>query len=156
MSEKTEKSGNILTNPIEYADQLAKLDSSKDRSKLLHLEIHLSHRLRLGGAITYLDEDGHHVIEDRDGIRPFPNGSEFPSPPESAELEIRELAFQNGVLIGDPELENWSEAVSALAGDEIQSDEVEQLVIGLRRLGSVDGIMLTKLHARYLEEILAS
>ena len=154
MSGKTKSPGNILINPADYSSRLSKLEVDQDSVEISRIEDHLAHRLRLGGAITYLDEDGKHVIEDRDGIRPFTDGDEFPSPPPSAELEIRELAFLHGVHADRSKLDDWCEAVTANAGDDIQSDEVEQLIIGLGRIKAVDGVKLTKLHAQYLEQML--
>jgi len=154
VSDERKTQGNILVNPADYASRLTALEPDQNRKDIERFEKHLAHRLRLGGAITYMDEDGNHVIEDRNGIRPFPEGSEFPSPPDSAELKIRELAFLHGVHDERNELDEWCEAVSANAGDEIRSDEVEQLIIGLGRIDAVDGIELTKLHARYLEDVL--
>lgn len=154
MSRKDKSRGNVLINPATYSSRLSELEIGQDSAEISRIEDHLAHRLRLGGAITYLDEDGKHVIEDRDGIRPFAEGDEFPSPPPSAELEIRELAFLHGVHADRSELDQWCEAVTANAGDDIQSDEVEQLIISLGRIEAVDGPILTKLHARYLEEML--
>jgi len=154
MSRKDKSLGNILVNPKTYARKLNELEPDRDLDQIERLESHLAHRLRLGGAITYLDKDGNHVIEDRNGTRPFSEGEEFPSPPPSAELEIRELAYQHGVHADRTELDDWCEAVTANAGDDIQSDEVEQLVIGLGRIDAVDGPHLTRLHAQYLNEIL--
>lgn len=144
--------GNVLVDPAEYAAKLDGLDADANGTEIQRIEEHLAHRLRLGGAITYIDEHGRHVLEDCDGIRPFEPGTPFPAPPESAELTIRELAFQHGVHADRSELDDWCEAVSANAGDDVQSDDVEQLIIGLRRVDARDGVELTKLHARYLEE----
>ena len=154
MSGKSKNPGNILVDPAEYASQMEHLEPDQNGQAIERIENHLAHRLRLGGAITYINEEGDHVIEDRDGVSPFPAGSKFPTPPVSAELEIRELAFRHGVSGERTGFDDWCESISALAGDEIQSDEVELLLIGLRRIGHLDGIELTKLHARYLEEML--
>jgi len=137
MSRKDKSRGNILVNPATYASRLEGLEADRDGSEIGRLEEHLAHRLRLGGAVTYIDQDGQHVIEDRNGIRPFADDDKFPSPPPSAELEIRELAFQHGIHSDRSELDDWCEAVSANAGDEVQSDEVEQLIIGLGRISWV-------------------
>lgn len=155
MSDDGKNLGNILVNPSDYAERLSTLEIDQDRSHIDRIEEHLGHRLRLGGAITYINEDGVHVIEDREGVRPFPEGSEFPSPPQNPELEIRELAFRYGVSSDRSELDDWCEVVTANAGDDIRSDEVEQLIIGLGRIEAVDGIELTRLHALYLEETLS-
>ena len=152
MASAPKSKGNILVDPAEYASKLETLDADRDALELRRIEDHLAHRLRLGGAITYIDEEGEHVLEDKDGVRPFVPGNPFPAPPDSAELTIRELAFQHGVHADRDELDDWCEAVTAHAGDDVQSDEVEQLVIGLRRAKALSGVELTKLHARYLEE----
>lgn len=152
MASAPKSKGNILVDPAEYASKLETLDADRDALELRRIEDHLAHRLRLGGAITYIDEDGEHVLEDKNGVRPFEPGTPFPAPPECAELTIRELACQHGVHADRDALDDWCEAVTAHAGDDVQSDEVEQLVIGLRRKKALSGIELTKLHARYLEE----
>ena len=84
MSDDPKSQGNILVNPSNVAARLASIEIDLQRAELEQIEKHLGYRLRLGGAITYMDENGEHVIEDREGIRPFPEGSDFPSPPESA------------------------------------------------------------------------
>lgn len=152
MATRSKSHGNVLVDPAEYASKLEALDGEQHSSEIQRIEAHLAHRIRLGGAITYIDEDGRHVIEDKHGIRPFNPDVPFPPSPDSAELTIRELAFQHGVHPDRSELDDWCESVTANAGDDIQSDEVEQLVIGLRRDRTINGAELTRLHARYLEE----
>lgn len=39
------------------------MEKASEASSVLLQEV-LNHRVRLGGAITYLDEDGDHVVED--------------------------------------------------------------------------------------------
>lgn len=152
MASDPKSNGNVLVDPAEYASRLELLDADQHGAEIRQIEDHLAHRLRLGGAITYITEDGQHVIEDREGIRAFDPNEAFPKTPDSAELTIRELAFRHGVHADRKDLDDWCEAVTANAGDDIQSDEIEQLIIGLRRKDAVDGVELTKLHARYLEE----
>jgi len=154
MAETAENQGNILVNPELYAKRLQEIEGDQEVDFHKRLEDHLAHRIRLGGAITYVDDTGRHVIEDRDGVRPFPPGSKFPSPAPCAELEIRELAFRHGIHGTRTGFDDWAEAITAIAGDEIRSDEVELMLIGLGRLDVVDGVELTKLHARYLQEIM--
>ncbi|WP_155852005.1 hypothetical protein [Ahrensia sp. 13_GOM-1096m] len=156
MPKDHESQGNVLIEPAEIASRLESIDPQQHEAESRRIEEHLAHRLRLGGAITYIDVNGHHVIEDKNGTRPFAAGDKFPSPPNNAEFEIRELAFLHGVHGVRSDLDEWTEAVSSNAGDEVISDEIELLVIGLRRIEAVDGIALTKLHARYLEEVFNS
>lgn len=152
MATRSKSHGNVLVDPAEYASKLEGLEAGDDLAEIQRIESHLAQRIRLGGAIIYINDDGQHVIEDKHGIRPFNPDTPFPPSPDSAELKIRELAFQHGVHADRSELDDWCEAVTANAGDDIQSDEVEQLVIGLRRNGAIDGAELTRLHARYLED----
>lgn len=93
MSGKTKKPTNILVNPAEYASHLEGLEEH-DSSQIQNLEEHLAHRLRLGGAITYIDEDGNHVIEDHDGIRPLTDGSTFPQAQTMQSLKYANWHFE--------------------------------------------------------------
>lgn len=144
--------GNILVNPSEISSLLADLEVGRDMDLIRRVEDHLAHRIRLGGAITYINALGDHVIEDRDGIRPFSDGMAFPKPPICAELRIRELCFENGVTAERGAMDDFAEKVTELAGDDVDPDEVEQMLINLGRQDVVDGVEITKLHAAYLEE----
>ncbi len=154
MSKDTKITGGTLVDPSIDSSAKAISNEAKNSGFRQRLENHLAHRIRLGGSITYVDDDGNHVLEDQDGVRAYAPGETFPPAPDSAELEIRELAFLNHIHSDKTELDSWCEAITANAGDDVQSDEVEQLIIGLRRSGAVDGVELTKLHGRYLEELL--
>ena len=145
------KKAELLVDPDVY---LSSTDKPSDLDPIYRKRIdeHLAHRIRLGGHITYRLDDGTHVVEDKDGIRPLTDDYVTPTPPESSELTIRELAFRNGIHATRDGLDEWAEAVSCLADDDISVDEVEQLIINLGKAKAVDGIELTKLHARYLRE----
>jgi len=71
---------------------------------------------------------------------------------ESAEQAIRSLARVHNITPSRDDLDLWADDVTRLAGDEVLLDEVEELVVALRRAGTVDGIELTRLHSRYLDE----
>ena len=70
----------------------------------------------------------------------------------SAEATIRALAADYGIDASEDGIDIWSEAVSSLAGDDVSLDEVGMSIARLREAKAVDGIELTKLHGRYLEE----
>lgn len=49
-------------------------------------------------------------------------------------------------------MDDWADAVTRLAGDEAKLDEVGELVVAIGKAGVMDGVALTRLHARYLNE----
>ena len=49
-------------------------------------------------------------------------------------------------------LNDWADQATRLSGDGGVLDEVGELVVALRRAQAVDGIELTRLHSRYLDE----
>ncbi len=49
-------------------------------------------------------------------------------------------------------LDEWCDQVTRLADDDVEIDEVQEIIVALRKAKVVDGIELTKLHAQYLEE----
>lgn len=71
---------------------------------------------------------------------------------DTAEQAVRDLANAHQIRAGRTSLDEWADDVTRLAGDDVALDEVEELIVGLRRSGVVDGIELTRLHSRYLEE----
>lgn len=71
---------------------------------------------------------------------------------DSAEQVVRDLASKHQIQISRTQLDDWADDVTRLAGDDVALDEVEELVVGLRKSGKVDGIELTRLHSRYLDE----
>jgi hypothetical protein len=70
----------------------------------------------------------------------------------TAEQAVRDLARQHQISASRTELDDWADDVTRLAGDNVHLDEVEELIVALRRAGVVDGIELTRLHSRYLDE----
>jgi hypothetical protein len=70
----------------------------------------------------------------------------------TAEQAVRDLARQHQISASRTELDDWADDVTRLAGDNVHLDEVEELIVALRRAGFVDGVELTRLHSRYLDE----
>lgn len=148
MSGKEPSKGKQFINPATYNDEKFVFMKKASEASSVLLQEFLNHRVRQGRAITYIDEDGYHVVEDSQGTRPFLDGEKLTEPPSCTEYEIRELAFLERVRENDDDLNKWSEAISSNAGEDIQSDEIELLLIRLRRMGKVGGKKLTQLHAR--------
>jgi len=151
MALRKPKKADLLVDPDQYKSpqsEFAEIDADTRK----RIDDHLQHRIRLGGHITYEREDGVSVIEDKNGIRPLSEVPELPTPPESAELTIREMAWMNRIHVSRDGLDDWADTVTRLADDEVEFDEVQELIVAMRKAKVVDGIELTKLHARYLEE----
>lgn len=151
MALRKPKKDALLVDPDQYKSPSNDLNELDPVSKK-RIDDHLAHRIRLGGHITYENADGVDVIEDINGIRPLSDVSELPTPPESAELTIREMAWMNRIHVSRDGLDDWADTVTRLADDEVDFDEVQELIVAMRKAKVVDGIELTKLHARYLEE----
>lgn len=71
---------------------------------------------------------------------------------KTAETIIRELAARHGAEAQRTALDGWADDVTRLSGDAVTLDSVEELIVGLRRGNLVDGIELTRLHSRYLDD----
>ena len=65
---------------------------------------------------------------------------------------IRNLAEQNHVTYRVTDSDRLAHDISRLAGDVIEFDPIEQLLIGLQRAGRIDRALMVRLQARYLRE----
>lgn len=65
---------------------------------------------------------------------------------------VEDLAREHGVRYRRSALDDFSEAVTRLAGDNVILDPIEELLVALRQAGAITGIERTRLHARYLRE----
>ncbi len=70
----------------------------------------------------------------------------------TAEQAVRDLARRYRISAGRTAIDDWADDVTRLSGDDVALDEVEEMIVGLRRSGAVDGAELTRLHSRYLDE----
>lgn len=71
---------------------------------------------------------------------------------ESAEQAIRSLVRAHNITPSRDDLDRWADDVNRLAGDDVLLDEIEELIVALRKADAVDGVELTRLHSRYLDE----
>jgi hypothetical protein len=76
----------------------------------------------------------------------------FVRTPPSAEAQIRELAALHGVMPQRTVLDDWSDAVTTLAGNDVVFDDIQEIIVEMRKRQVMDGIALTQLHKRYLDE----
>jgi hypothetical protein len=65
---------------------------------------------------------------------------------------IRELAKQHSVTYARRSRDVLAHQITRLAGDDVQLDEVEQLLIALQRSGHLSRVEMIKLQAAYLHE----
>jgi DNA topoisomerase IA len=65
---------------------------------------------------------------------------------------IQNLAEQNHVTYQATDSDRLAHDITRLAGDEVEFDPIEQLLIGLQRAGRIDRALMIRLQARYLRE----
>lgn len=74
-------------------------------------------------------------------------------PKKNVSLFILTMAEKNGVHYTENKLDRVARVVTRLAGDDVKPDEVEGLLIHLRRQGLIEGSEMVILHSRYLDEV---
>jgi hypothetical protein len=65
---------------------------------------------------------------------------------------IQNLAAQNGITYRVTDNDRLAHHITRLAGDVVELDPIEQLLIGLQRAGRIDRTQMVRLQARYLRE----
>jgi hypothetical protein len=65
---------------------------------------------------------------------------------------IRRMAEQHRVVYVQTESDRLAHHITRLAGDHVELDEVEQMLIALQRAGHVSRTELVRLQASYLRE----
>jgi len=65
---------------------------------------------------------------------------------------IQNLAEQNHVTYHVTDNDRLAHHMTRLAGDVVELDSIEQLLIGLQRIGRIDRTLMVRLQARYLRE----
>jgi len=74
------------------------------------------------------------------------------APVPTAKEIIHDLARRHGIRYERADTDDWAEAVSRVAGDDVDLDETEWLLVALGRAEIMPDIDNTLLHARYLAE----
>lgn len=64
--------------------------------------------------------------------------------------EIRALARRHGVVYAPTPLDELGNAITRLAGDDVELDDTERLLLALRRAGYLTSAEATRLHGEYL------
>jgi predicted LPLAT superfamily acyltransferase len=65
---------------------------------------------------------------------------------------IRRMAEQHHVAYAQTEKDELARHMTRLAGDDVELDEVEQMLIALQRAGHLSRVELVRLQASYLRE----
>jgi|25BtaG_2_1085352.scaffolds.fasta_scaffold00023_53 hypothetical protein len=76
--------------------------------------------------------------------------------PENIENQIRQLARQNGVTYQRLPDDGTATIATRLAGDEVVTDDVEDLIVALRRANVISGEQMVELLGRYLRSTYSS
>jgi len=65
---------------------------------------------------------------------------------------IQNQARQYHVAYHMTENDALAHHITRLAGDDVELDSIEQMLIGLQRVGRIDRVRMVRLQARYLRE----
>lgn len=63
---------------------------------------------------------------------------------------VRALAAEHGVTLEQDAYAKMAQVLTALAGDDVELDEVERLLVALKRAGVIQGAEMVLLQAEYL------
>jgi len=74
---------------------------------------------------------------------------------QNAEQTIRDLAREHGVTAERLPIDDWADDIARLSDAEVESDEVEDLLLTLERAGIIDGATGLHLYAEYLRQLRA-
>jgi hypothetical protein len=66
------------------------------------------------------------------------------------EAYVRALASEHGVTLEQDAYAKMAQVLTNLGGDDVQLDQVEQLLVGLKRKSVIDGKEMLLLQAEYL------
>lgn len=74
-------------------------------------------------------------------------------PTEGVGEFIRNFAQAHNVVYRRTRLDDWAEAVTRAAGDDIQLDSTEKLLVALKKLHLINGRQAARLLSNYMEEL---
>lgn len=79
-----------------------------------------------------------------------PGGAAMTGDKRDVEAYVRALAFEHGVTLEQDAYAKMAQVLTNLCGDDVQLDQVEQLLVGLKRKSVIDGKEMLLLQAGYL------
>lgn len=65
---------------------------------------------------------------------------------------IQNLAERNHIVYQLTATDRLANHITRLAGDDVDFDAIEQMLIGLQRVGRISRVQMVRLQARYLRE----
>jgi hypothetical protein len=71
---------------------------------------------------------------------------------ESVAAEVRKLARKHKVTAGRDSMSRMAVTITRLAGDDVELDGIEQLLVNLKRKGVLNKTEVMALQGRYLQE----
>ncbi|MBL3557607.1 MULTISPECIES: hypothetical protein [Marinobacter] len=72
----------------------------------------------------------------------------------SAKSYVIDLAAQHGIRYQETPADRLAVVATRLAGDEVVTDEIEDLIVALKRAQLITGTQMVELLGRYLDETL--
>ncbi len=72
--------------------------------------------------------------------------------PTATARVIQNLARRNHIAYEPTPTDRLAHDITRLAGDEVDFDPIEQMLIALQRAGKIDRMLMVRLQARYLRE----
>lgn len=77
----------------------------------------------------------------------------FQAPTTKTEQAVRDLADEYGMTAGREFLDDWTDQISSLSGEDGEpADEVEQLIIALGRAGVIEEAQAVEIQLQYMRE----
>lgn len=65
---------------------------------------------------------------------------------------IQNLARRNQIAYEPTQIDQLANDITRLAGDDVDFDPIEQMLIALQRAGKINRLQMVRLQARYLRE----
>jgi len=72
--------------------------------------------------------------------------------PTATARVIQNLALRNQIAYKPTATDRLANDITRLAGDEVDFDPIEQMLIALQRAGKINRLLMVRLQARYLRE----
>lgn len=109
----------------------------------------VSRKLALGhGAVHYVNDRNRRAFT---ATRKKPSGT-APFPTTDVGSYVRELAAFHGVRYEPTAADQWAETVTRMAGDDVRSGPVQDLLVALKRAGKLTKDDMATLLVNYLRE----
>jgi hypothetical protein len=65
---------------------------------------------------------------------------------------VHQLALQHGVVATHTRMDDWADAITRSAGDEVKKDAVDDLLVALAKKNVITGRQMMRLLSNYMRE----